>query len=118
PKDVRIIIFDQLPQLRNRLFIHVLTDLGQQLRTGIPPVASAVQTAIATWIVVIPIIAGSVGIAPIEGMGVVEAEFKAVLLTGDFQVFHWAALERRGLDNVIIADLRVIHSEAIMILGS
>ena len=55
-------------------------------------------------------------VVPVLGLGVVEAEFEAVLLAGGGEFLERVAAERSRLGNVPVGGLRVEHGKAIVVL--
>src|SRR5262249_27089972 len=97
--------------------IDVFANFGEQFRAGLPPVGSTMQAAVAARVIVVPIVAGSIGVFPIVSVRVIEAEFHSVFLAGGLELFHGIATERGRFDNVIVGDFGVIHREAVMMFG-
>ena len=69
---------------------------------------------VAAGVFEIPVIAGAVLLAPVEGVGIVEAELDAVFLTSRLQILHRIAGKGSGLDDGGVADLGIIHGETVV----
>ena len=67
--------------------------------------------------IVIPVVAEAVGVVPIFAVRVVDAEANAGTATGFGKFFEGIALEGGPIDDVVFADLGVIHGEAVMMFG-
>ena len=65
----------------------------------------------------IPGVAGAVRLVPVLRLRVVEAEPDAVPGAGLGQLLERVALERRGIHDVVLADLGAIHREAVVVLA-
>ena len=64
----------------------------------------------------VPVVAGAVRIVPVLRLRVVEAEADAALRARVGQLLEDVALERRGVDDVVGADLRIEQREPIVML--
>ena len=104
PEDVRIILRDQFAQLRDRLAVDIATGFGQELGELEPPVG-AMEQAIATGILVIPVIARGIGLAPVEGVRIIEPEADLLPFARGAQFDHRIAMPGRGFDQVVVVDL-------------
>ena len=107
---------DEFKNLWNGFFIHIFPRLGQKFRIVIPPVR-AMQQFVASRIIVIPVVAGGVFLAPIEGVRIIKAKLEAMRFAGGPQFLHGIAPKRSCLDDIVIGDPGIIHGEAVMMLG-
>ncbi|OPZ07697.1 MAG: hypothetical protein BWZ10_02779 [candidate division BRC1 bacterium ADurb.BinA364] len=94
----RAVLRQQLLDLRQSLFLHVAVEV---LLGGI----------------VVPIVARGVGVMPILFLRIIKTETDSGLFAGRGEFGHWIAAEGRGVDDVIGAGLRMVHREAVMVLG-
>src|SRR5688572_24612657 len=81
------------------------------------PQQSAMQTLVARWIVIVPIIAGCIRVFPIECMRIIKTEAKTVFSGSTGKLAHRVSLERGRITNVVAAHRRRIHGEPVMMLG-
>ena len=116
PEDVGIVVADEFLDLGNGFGVHVAAGAGDEVRGGFPPIGAA-EEAIAAGVVEVPVVARTVGLAPVEGVRVVETKFEAVESAGVAQLYHRIAGKRRGLDDGGVAHLRVEHGEAVVVFG-
>ena len=79
----------------------------------------AAQVLVVVFLVVgaeVPGVAGAVRLVPVLRLRVVEAEADAALRAGVGELLEHVALERRGVDDVVGAGLRLEHREAVVML--
>lgn len=65
----------------------------------------------------VPIVADAVGLVPVLGLRIVEAQPDALALAGRRQFLHGVAMEGRRVDDVVLAGLGVEHGKTVVMFS-
>jgi hypothetical protein len=117
PEDVGVVFFNEFEELGDGFAVDIFFDAFELFGVEVVPVGAAEEFAIAARVLVIPVVAGGVGVFPVEGVRVVEAEADAGGVAGVGEFLHGVAFEPGGVVEIVGGDFRRIHGEAVVVLG-